>query len=169
MANDQSRPSGTQTVVIGCKLPHGIFLEHIQKREGWNPAPAGPRVKLNGANSIQRNSLVKVQPRVHEFGKTVVDKSFWEKWLADNTDNEHIKAGRIFVVDPKSSEDATQRSFNAQAAEKLGEKTGLEGLNPDGKDERLERIAIDGQPETIVETDKEHLARIRKALDSQAA
>lgn len=171
MANEQlsasaNRPTGTATVVIGCKLPHGLYLEHVQKRDGWNPAPAGPRVKLNGANSVQTNSLVKVQPRIHQFGKTIIDKSFWDKWLADHESDDHIKMGRIFVIDPKGGESGMQRSFDAQHNEKLGVKTGLEGLNPEGKDERLDKIQIPGQPETKVESDLEHLGKLKRSLDA---
>lgn len=169
MANEQqsaNRPTGTATVTIGCKLPHGIFLEHIQKRDGWNPAPAGPRVRLNGANSVQLNTLIKVQPRVHEFGKTIIDKSYWDKWLADHSDDAHVASGRIFVVDPKTNEGANARNFGAQAREKLPEKTGLEGLNPEGKDERLDKIAIPGQAETFVETDMQHLKKLQSNLEA---
>ena len=168
MANEQNTQTASRSsdsVTIGCKLPSGIFLEHLTvQKDSWNPAPAGPRVKLNGANSVQQTRLVQVNPRVHEFGQTVVSREFWEKCVASGRYDQWIKNGQIFVVEPKGGAEATQKSFNAAAREKLPEKTGLEGLNPEGKDERLKKIRVPGQPETVVETDQEHLKRLRENL-----
>jgi hypothetical protein len=178
MANNDSRdarPSnGTDHVLVGCKLPHGLWLEIINVQPNpppglppnMNPLPAGPRIKLNGANSVQQQGLItRVQPLVLEYGKTVVPREHWERWLAWNKDRDFIKNGSVFVIENARD----QRSFNAQAAEKLPEKTGFEGLSPDGKDERMKKIAIPGQPETRIETDAAQVERLQRELRSAAA
>jgi hypothetical protein len=151
----------TDFVWVGCKLPHGLWLEHIpvpnSDARNWNPGPKGPRVRLNGANKAQTNQLLLVTPRVHDYGRTQVDRSFWERWLAANKDMDAVKKGFIFAEEKKDD-------FKAHRNECLPEKTGLEGLTPDGDDERIKKIEVPGLTETKVETDKEHLARLRSNM-----
>lgn len=149
-------------VWVGCKLPGGMWLELIPSHTGWNPPPTGVRVRLNGANSVRRETILRVNPRVLDFGRTSVERSFWEAWLAANKNNKLVTGGFIFA-----EENANE--FKAHAREALGEKTGLEGLNPEGKDDRLKRIQIPGSPETRVEGDAEHLDRLRKNMEQLEA
>lgn len=167
MANDnrngqQGQQSPTVFVTVGCKLPHGLIMELIPKHDGWNPPPCGPRVTLNGANSVKRDSILRVTPRVLEYGRTQVDKSFWEQWLVQHKNDDMVKKGFVFAEQKVSD-------FKAHAKEALPEKTGLEGLNPTGADERLKKTRVPGSPETVVETDTEHLKRLREQMGEEAA
>lgn len=157
-----SAPVQHDHVMVGCKLPNGILLELIPKHEGWNPPPTGPRVKINGSNSVRRDSMiVRVNPRILDYGQTLVNRSFWEQWLEQNKDKALVTSGAIFA-------ESTRQDFVAHAKDTLGEKVGLEGLNPEGNDDRLKKIQLAGHPETKVETDKEHLERLRKNMDQVA-
>lgn len=93
------------TVIVGCKLPHG--LETVM---------GGKTVVLNGNNSTDLAG---------GYGLTRdVDKAAFEQWLVDFADFEPVKRGLIFA-------NTSERSVKAEATEKADEKTGLEGLNPD--------------------------------------
>ena len=177
MANDSrdNRPSnGTDHVIVGCKLPWGLWMEiiNVPPNPGpglppnMNPLPAGQRIKLNGANSVQQRGIIsRVQPLVLEYGKTIVPREFWERWLAWNKDASYIKNGAVFVIENARD----QKSFNARAAEGLPEKTGFEGLSPDGNDERLRKIQVPGHPETKIETDGQQVARLQRELQADSA
>lgn len=162
MANEQGREK-SDFVTVGCKLTHGLRAEIIPVPENtqhnWNPKPAGPRVKFNGANSVaHENGLVRVNPRINEFGKTVgVPRAFWDQWAKQDAAKALIAKGLVFIV-------SNEPDFKAQAQEKLAEKTGLEGLNPEGKDERIRKLQVPGKSETQVETDEEHLKKLRDSL-----
>jgi hypothetical protein len=152
---DKNQTSGAEIVVVGCKLPSGLFLELIPHNEGWNPPPTGPRVRLNGSNSVDRT--IHVNPRILTYGRTTVNKSFWDQWLAANKESEIVKKGFVFAEEKVVD-------FRAHAKEMLPERTGLEGLNPEGKDERLKNIQLPGHPETVVETDQDQLKRLQENL-----
>lgn len=93
------------TVTVGCKLPNGIHLDH-----------QGKRVTIKGANS----SVV-----IGGHGLTEgVDKEFWDGWLAEHQDYEPVKQGLIFAQN-------TTRNAEAEAKEKEGNLSGLEGVDPD--------------------------------------
>lgn len=176
MANDHSnRPTGisNEMVIVGCKLATGMWLELIDVPENtsptaqnWNPKPTGPRVKLAGANSAAETatvggSLIRVNPRVFTYGRTMVKRDFWEAWLARNRDMDFVKKGFVFA-------EAKEADFRAHARDGLPEKTGLEGLSPDGNDARMRKIQVPGAPETKIETDAEHLARLQRSMDQVA-
>src|ERR1700728_713900 len=163
MTNEQSPSSRSDVVIVGNKLPHGLVAElNVPPREApdgqvRSPPPAGARVLFKGANSAAQTAalggtMIRVNPRVLNYGQTVVDRSFWERWSKQEVAKPFIDKGFIFVVNREAD-------FKAQAREKLPEKTGLEGLSPEGNDERMKTIRIPGQPETVVEPDKEHLRR----------
>ncbi len=137
-------------VMIGCKLPHGLILELIpappadRTLQGF--VPAGKRVTIKGANSLRTER--RAQQGVHPFAITPVDKDFWEAWYAQHKDRDFVKNGLVFVA--KDEKDA-----QAMARERLPERTGLEGLNTDLKNEP--RMPKSSNPNTTVEADREHL------------
>ncbi len=131
--------NSTATVEIGCKLPHGIWLELISEGNLTNPAPAGPKVRLRGANDT--SVYVGTNPANGAFAITTVDKSFWDTWYARNKDLSFVKNGAVFVAE--NAKDAA-----AMAKDQKGAKTGFEPLSPDGngnfKDSRMPKgIAAD--------------------------
>jgi hypothetical protein len=172
MANEQNLGNKNDSVMVGCKLPHGIWAELMPPpREAPDgqvrgPPPGGTRVQLKGANSAASTAalggtLIRVNPRVLNYGRTPVSREFWERWSKQEVAKGFIEKGFIFA-------ETKEVDFRAQAKEKLPEKTGLEGLSPDGKDERMKTIRIPGQPETVVEGDAEHLKRLQKELGEAA-
>ena len=92
------------TVIVGCKLPHGLETQM-----------GGVTVVLNGTNSTDI---------VGGYGLTYgVDKAAFEQWLIDYANFEPVKREMIFA-------NATEKSAKAEAIEKSDEKSGLEGLDP---------------------------------------
>lgn len=95
-----------QTVIIGCRLPHGITLQGID----------GP-VVLNGENT----ALIPGAP-----GLTHVDQAQAAYLSATYEDYAPFKSNAIFVSESAKVADAV-----AIARELTDEKTGFEGINPD--------------------------------------
>jgi hypothetical protein len=166
MANDTAPSAGNKndTVMVGCKLPTGMWLELIPKPNGpdggnpWQPPPTGKRVFVKGANSVATEGPIRVNQRVLGYGRTAVSRQFWDEWYKANKDRTLVARGFIFM-------EQKEQDFLAHARECLPEKTGLEGLNPEGRDERLLKTQIPGQPETIVETDAQHLRRLQDSME----
>lgn len=101
------------TVVVGCKLPQGIHLDHD-----------GKRVTLNGSNSSEI---------IGGHGLTIVEKAFWDAWKELHKDFEAIKHGLIFAHEKESN-------TRAEAKEKVDNKSGFEGINPDAPGAGIERV-----------------------------
>ena len=99
----QNVTTSTQTVTVGCKLPHGLVLE-----------VGSTSVTLNGANASNI---------IGGYGLTEgVDKAFFDAWLKKN---EHLPFVRNQMVFAQSTTDDAK----AEALEKAHEKTGFEGMN----------------------------------------
>lgn len=105
--------------------------------------------------------MIRVNPRVLNYGRTAVSREFWERWSKQEVAKEFIGKGFIFA-------ETKDPDFKAHARENLPEKTGLEGLSPEGNDERMKTIRIPGQPETTIEPDKEHLKRLQREIGEAA-
>jgi len=104
-------------VIVGCRLPHGITLEH----------PMNPTVKveLTGKN--------KALIIGSDHATTEVDADFWAQWEGVNKEFPALKSGAIFVA--KNASDAT-----AIAKENKDRVTGFEPMRTDGKDERASGV-----------------------------
>ncbi|MFA7254388.1 MAG: hypothetical protein WC107_07635 [Patescibacteria group bacterium] len=94
-------------VVIGCKLPHGLVLEH--------PMDPNQKVVLNGKNKALIIGA--------DYATTEVDADFMEQWVAVNKEFPAVKSGAIFVA--KSVADVA-----AVARENADRKTGFEAMDP---------------------------------------
>lgn len=169
MANEHV--SKSDIVFVGNKLPHGLWAELMppprDAPEGQvrSPPPKGRRILLNGANTAASTAalggtLIRVNPRVHTYGRTAVPREFWEQWSKQEVARQWIDKGLIFA-------EVREPDFKAHAREKLPEKTGLEGLNPEGKDERMAKVRIPGLQETVVEGDTDHLRRLQREIIEQ--
>ncbi len=104
-------------VVVGCKLPHGIIIQH--------PMDPNKKVELAGKNKALIVGA--------DYATTEVDGDFWEQWAAVNKEFSAVKSGAIFVA--KSLTDAA-----AIAGEFKDRKTGFEPMRTDGKDERASGV-----------------------------
>ena len=96
---------GSTSVTIGCKLPHGIILDH--------PLDPDKKVELKGKNG----SMIVGAP----YGTTEVDGEFWETWKTVHKDFPALRSGAIF-------EAANASELTAVAAELEDETTGFEPM-----------------------------------------
>jgi hypothetical protein len=161
--------NSTKLIYVGCKLPHGIVLELLEEQtaDERKLAEAGllssrmsrpPKVvrsfTVKGANSIANDYTVRglSQPNF-PYALTPIPESFWLEWLARHKDMTAVKRGFIFAV-------PNERDAKSEAKEREPEKTGVEPLNP--KVENDPRMPQGTTPETMVETDAAHLARLQK-------
>lgn len=94
-----------KTVVVGCKLPNGIILDH--------PLDPSKKVELAGLNKARVIGA--------DHATTEVDGEFWEAWSMVHKDFAPVKSGAIFVA--RTVEDAA-----AKAKELAKEKTGFEAM-----------------------------------------
>lgn len=143
MSNSQGAPNvatapatGTATVVVGCKLPHGLIIE-VGKEGGDNYR----KVKLNGMNASQQGGFV-----THEgFGLTVVDESIWRAWMKKNEKLEFVRNGAVF-------EQKDEASAQAHSKASRGIITGFERLD-------ASRPNVPGATDLGVSGDLDHLQR----------
>ena len=96
---------GGTSVTIGCKLPHGIVLDH--------PLDHSKKVELRGKN---RSLIIGA-----EYGTTEVDGEFWETWKTVHAEFPALRSGAIF-------EAKNANELVAVAAELEDETTGLEAM-----------------------------------------
>jgi len=94
-----------KTVLIGCKLPHGLILDH--------PLDVSKKVELAGLNKAIIIGA--------DCATTPVDGEFWETWKTVHKDHPAIKSGAIF-------EARTTEEVEAKAKELKEEKTGFEAM-----------------------------------------
>ena len=94
-----------KTVLIGCKLPHGLILD--------NPLDVSKKVELAGLNKAIIIGA--------DCATTPVDGEFWETWKTVHKDHPAIKSGAIF-------EARTTEEVKAKAKELKEEKTGFEAM-----------------------------------------
>jgi hypothetical protein len=106
-----------KTVIIGCRLPHGVVLRHPVKQDAT--------VELKGLNSA---TIIGT-----EHVTTEIDAQFWADWKAANANSDLTKSNAVFEA--KSLSDAA-----AIAREISDETTGLEPLRTDGKDKRAKGV-----------------------------
>ena len=94
-----------KTVLIGCKLPHGLILDH--------PLDVSKKVELAGLNKAIIIGA--------DCATTPVDGEFWETWKTVHKDHPALKSGAIF-------EARTTEEVKAKAKELKEEKTGFEAM-----------------------------------------
>lgn len=101
------------TVTVACKLPNGLILD----------IPGAKSITLMGSNHPDA---------IAGHGLTEVDAAFWEAWTKLYPDFQPLKKELIFAQ-------SGERSAVSKAKERKGEKSGLEGLDPDKPGKGLER------------------------------
>jgi hypothetical protein len=108
-----------ETVIVGCKLPHGLKLEL-----GYDPV-TGIRgedyqfVVVKGANQFKKPG----EPATGEgVGLTTgVDKAFWDEWLKRNKTLQYVREGLLFAQPEMKSAESAKREVEK-------ERTGMEPL-----------------------------------------
>lgn len=132
-----AKPSATDTVTVGCKLPNGLILRnfHTEKyneavpggfREAQRAVPEEDTYRINGnaipAHLIQSGNL----PYGMAHGAALtpgVPREFWERWLVSNAASDLVRKGFVFA---HRSETEVRNIAKSNA----GTKTGLEALDP---------------------------------------
>lgn len=97
-------------IVIGCRLPCGLVLEH-----------EGKQVTLAGQNQNKQGIILLSQD---DYGETIVDASYWAAWKKANAGFAPLETGAIF-------EAKNQSEVKAKAKELKAEKTGHEPMPQD--------------------------------------
>lgn len=93
--------------IIGCRLPHGIVLEH----------PANP------AKTVEIDGLNKAVIIGAEYTTTAVEDSFWDEWKAANGSFPALLNGAIFEAKSQNDASAVFREVKEMA-------TGFEPMSP---------------------------------------
>lgn len=99
-----------KTVYIGCRLPHGLILDH----------------PLNPAHKVTIDGLNRARIIGATFATTEVDAEFWEAWKTANSGYAPLMSGALFEA--KSAADVA-----AKAKEVEKEKTGFEAMPQDAE------------------------------------
>lgn len=111
----------TDTVIVACKLPHGVILE-VGKQ----------KVELKGSIQLGRSQTpFLMAPQM--VGLTKVPRDFWEAWLKDHQEFAPYKKGLIFAADKK-------KKALDEAKEKEVLQHGLEPINPRKMPKALEQV-----------------------------
>lgn len=103
----QGEQNSTETIVLGCKLPHGIILELPNRK--------GKRYTLRGTNAARIVGGYGITPGI--------PKSFWDEWLTLNGDHPAVRNGSVF---PEKNVERAE----AKAKEMRRVRTGLEPIDP---------------------------------------
>ncbi|WP_424624448.1 hypothetical protein [Achromobacter marplatensis] len=108
------------TVTVACKLPNGLVLDlpGVEKK-----------FTLNGSHHREA---------VAGHGMTEVDDEFWAKWSELHKDFEPVKKELVFAQKRKSS-------AAAKAEEQKGNKSGLEGIDPEKPAPGIEPVNYEGK------------------------
>jgi hypothetical protein len=110
-----------ETIIVGCKLPHGLYLD--------TRLPNGDiknRVKLPGVASFTMpNENRKFQNPQLTAGDTLtrVDKEHWDEWIGLHADHPAVRSGAIYAAAKK--DDAV-----AMAKEHQKDNVGFDKIDP---------------------------------------
>lgn len=86
------------TQLIGCRLPHGLIIQH--------PLDENLKVEIKGLNSSR---IIGAEHMVTE-----VDKATWEAWYASHKNFPPLKNKAIFAIEGGESEgEAMAREFKS--------------------------------------------------------
>lgn len=111
-----------KTVIVGCKLPHGLYLD-LRDEQGNIIA----RQKLPGcANFMLPNPKRKFigTPTVHGDTLTPIPADHWEAWQKKNKNHPALRSGAVYAA--ANRDDAT-----AQAAEHETQNVGFNRIDPE--------------------------------------
>lgn len=132
----------TDTLTIGCRLPHGLVLEINYKTTrksadgkvfaNYSRAENYKSYVLKGTNEhtmsarasgIQVPAIGNPEPYLNKN----VPKDFWDQWVKEHPGNWYQKSMNIFVV-----VDGTQASADAMVIDSMSTQAPLAPLNRDG-------------------------------------
>lgn len=128
------RPHGGATVIVGCRMPWGYWLEPCLKRvEQERTSGNGVRDVEVGRKSGERFRLNGNRVRVGQTPDWIIangagltrgiPEEVWEAWLKDHKDEPIVKNGIVFAHSRENEVRAMAKDFRKQP-------TGLEPFNP---------------------------------------
>jgi hypothetical protein len=150
-----TKGKAASTVIVACKLPHGLILRTFARRSkeelvmgGGSRTieecvDTGERFVINGTAAEQgRMPVVRNGAglpgdqfaHVTDTGYALtynVPKSIWDSWLEDNKNSLMVKNGLIFAAVGLSSVKSMGKEFEKQ-------RTGLEAIDPNNPGGRVE-------------------------------
>lgn len=137
-----------ELIRIGCKLPHGMWLEvGIDRVPGvWGSSHRGPkyaRLLLNGTHAEWQKKAPTIQPVASlnpEPGLTDIPKDIWDAWCDGMGKTHPARLNNLIFVVPKNKDEA---NAVLKAAESL--RTGFEPLDPDKLPDLIEEAPVDGR------------------------
>lgn len=129
-----SKTENAKTVTVGCKMPSGLVLKVYKFVDAYEPVMGGGSRKIKVGQQVGGDVVLKgfaTEAGKHAphaiiggFGLTPgVDAEFWNLWLEQNRDLDLVKRGLVFAHGETASAEA-------EAKEKVKEKSGLEALDP---------------------------------------
>jgi hypothetical protein len=106
-----------ETCIVGCRLPHGLNVDLLVKKGDKKRGipDETQRLVIKGANSARIMGGHGIT--------TGVPKEAFTKWLASKASLAYVRNGSVWVVDNAAS-------ARSVAAERKGERTGFEGIDP---------------------------------------
>lgn len=135
----QDAPKGANTIVVGCKLPHGLQLE-----VGSVGEPEYRTFTLNGP--LKKKGLVDGTG----YALTTIPKDFWDSWLAYSPRD---RQGKVIAKEPNRLLPCIRNRLvyahqerehvEAFAVEHNSQRTGLEALDPNKLPGKLEKFKND--------------------------
>lgn len=139
-----------ELITIGCKLPHGLWLEvGIEHTAGvWGSSVRGPkytRVLINGTHAEWQKRAPTIQPVATlkpEPGLTQIPKPIWDAWVGGMGKTHPARLNNLIFVVPNQKEEA---KAVLQAVEAL--RSGFEPLDPDKLPDLIEEAPVDGRPQ----------------------
>lgn len=115
--------TGKINVVVGCKLPHGLYLD---LRNAAGDIIARHKLAGNAGFSLPNpERKFKQVDTSSTFGDTmnIIPKDHWDEWRKRNKDHAALRSGAIYVA--KDHQDAL-----AQAREHQGDNVGFDKIDP---------------------------------------
>lgn len=111
------RPTGSVTITVGCKLPHGMHLDIRHHGQTMK------RVTLNGIYTSKKGQLIIPSERGGYALTTNVPKDFFDEWMRLNKDHPAVANGLIFYH-------RQEASVVSMAQERDELQHGLEPIDP---------------------------------------
>jgi hypothetical protein len=116
-----------EMVIVGCRLPHGLVLQHQEKRMEQEPGiggtnkkverwyKIGPAVTLKGwAHHVDKGPHTLI---VNGFAITRVNAEFMAKWMEQNREHPAVASGNLIVM---GTVDDAKRETAGREKERVG-------------------------------------------------
>lgn len=158
----------SETLVVACKLPHGLRLRIQQQVDVQVPSLGSGTTTVK--QWVARPEEVVLKGVAHEFGQIPghmtdggyaltfgVNRDFFEAWMAQNKDTAIVKEGLVFAQE-------TRESAVDQSVDQAEVRTGLEPLDPN----KLPIKGIETADEQSTDTDVGKAAAARRRSRAQA-